>query len=47
MTAQPLDGVLITGGSSGLGAATVAAVLRRGGVPLDWLPKRVSNKSLG
>jgi NAD(P)-dependent dehydrogenase (short-subunit alcohol dehydrogenase family) len=34
MTAQPLDGVLITGGSSGLGAATVAAVLRRGGVPL-------------
>jgi NAD(P)-dependent dehydrogenase (short-subunit alcohol dehydrogenase family) len=34
MTAQSLQGVLITGGSSGLGAATVAAVTRRGGVPL-------------
>ncbi|MCV7444370.1 SDR family oxidoreductase [Mycobacterium paraense] len=34
MTAQSLEGVLITGGSSGLGAATVAAVARRGGVPL-------------
>lgn len=34
MTAQSLDGVLITGGSSGLGAATVAAVAARGGVPL-------------
>lgn len=34
MTAQSLEGVLISGGSSGLGAATVAAVARRGGVPL-------------
>jgi NAD(P)-dependent dehydrogenase (short-subunit alcohol dehydrogenase family) len=34
VTAQSLEGVLITGGSSGLGAATVAAVARRGGVPL-------------
>ena len=34
MTAQSLEGVLISGGSSGLGASTVAAVARRGGVPL-------------
>ncbi|OCB41498.1 short-chain dehydrogenase [Mycobacterium malmoense] len=34
MTAHSLEGVLISGGSSGLGAATVAAVARRGGVPL-------------
>jgi NAD(P)-dependent dehydrogenase (short-subunit alcohol dehydrogenase family) len=34
MTAEQRDGVLITGGSSGLGAATVAAVSRRGAVPL-------------
>ncbi|WP_156688590.1 SDR family oxidoreductase [Mycobacterium sp. Marseille-P9652] len=34
MTAERRDGVLITGGSSGLGAATVAAVARRGAVPL-------------
>jgi NAD(P)-dependent dehydrogenase (short-subunit alcohol dehydrogenase family) len=31
---SPLGGVLITGGSSGLGASTVAAVTQRGGVPL-------------
>ena len=34
MTQQSLEGVLISGGSSGLGASTVAAVARRGGVPL-------------
>ncbi|OBI25894.1 SDR family oxidoreductase [Mycobacterium sp. E2238] len=34
MTEHSLQGVLISGGSSGLGAATVAAVVRRGGVPL-------------
>jgi NAD(P)-dependent dehydrogenase (short-subunit alcohol dehydrogenase family) len=35
-SSQPstLGGVLITGGSSGLGASTVAAVTQRGGVPL-------------
>jgi NAD(P)-dependent dehydrogenase (short-subunit alcohol dehydrogenase family) len=31
---SPFGGVLITGGSSGLGASTVAAVTQRGGVPL-------------
>ncbi|OBJ54900.1 SDR family oxidoreductase [Mycobacterium sp. 1423905.2] len=31
---NPLGAVLISGGSSGLGACTVAAVARRGGVPL-------------
>jgi NAD(P)-dependent dehydrogenase (short-subunit alcohol dehydrogenase family) len=31
---KPLGNVLITGGSSGLGAATVAAVRERGGTPL-------------
>lgn len=34
MTEHSLGGVLISGGSSGLGASTVAAVARRGGVPL-------------
>lgn len=34
MTAHSLGAVLISGGSSGLGASTVAAVTRRGGVPL-------------
>jgi NAD(P)-dependent dehydrogenase (short-subunit alcohol dehydrogenase family) len=34
MSADSLGAVLISGGSSGLGAATVAAVARRGGVPL-------------
>ncbi|OBH85306.1 SDR family oxidoreductase [Mycobacterium scrofulaceum] len=34
MTSPSLGGVLISGGSSGLGAATVAAVARRGGLPL-------------
>ncbi|OJZ75342.1 short-chain dehydrogenase [Mycobacterium paraffinicum] len=34
MTSPSLGGVLISGGSSGLGAATVAAVTRRGGLPL-------------
>jgi NAD(P)-dependent dehydrogenase (short-subunit alcohol dehydrogenase family) len=34
MKEQSLEGVLISGGSSGLGAATVAAVAARGGVPL-------------
>ncbi|WP_244975479.1 SDR family oxidoreductase [Mycobacterium kubicae] len=32
--ANPLGAVLISGGSSGLGASTVAAVAHRGGVPL-------------
>ncbi|OBG61772.1 SDR family oxidoreductase [Mycobacterium sp. E3339] len=34
MTINPLGAVLISGGSSGLGAATVAAVARHGGQPL-------------
>lgn len=34
MNEQSLEGVLISGGSSGLGAATVAAVSAHGGVPL-------------
>lgn len=34
MTSPSFGGVLISGGSSGLGAATVAAVARRGGLPL-------------
>ncbi|OBH84505.1 short-chain dehydrogenase [Mycobacterium scrofulaceum] len=34
MTSPSLGGVLISGGSSGLGAAAVAAVARRGGLPL-------------
>lgn len=34
MTSPSLGGVLISGGSSGLGAATVAAVARQGGQPL-------------
>lgn len=34
MTSLSLGGVLISGGSSGLGAATVAAVARQGGLPL-------------
>ncbi|WP_374022504.1 SDR family oxidoreductase [Mycobacterium sp. HNNTM2301] len=34
MTSRSLGGVLISGGSSGLGAATVAAVARQGGLPL-------------
>lgn len=33
-TTTPLGNVLITGGASGLGAATVAAVRREGGTPL-------------
>lgn len=34
MTNQPLGNILITGGASGLGAATVAAVKAAGGTPL-------------
>lgn len=34
MTSTSLGGVLISGGSSGLGAAAVSAVARRGGLPL-------------
>ncbi|OBH02822.1 SDR family oxidoreductase [Mycobacterium sp. E1747] len=34
MTSPSLGGVLISGGSSGLGAAAVSAVARRGGLPL-------------
>jgi NAD(P)-dependent dehydrogenase (short-subunit alcohol dehydrogenase family) len=47
MTAQSLQGVLISGGSSGLGAATVAAVAERGGVPLvlDKNPPAASGSS--
>ena len=34
MTSPELGNILITGGASGLGAATVKAVRRRGGTPL-------------
>lgn len=34
MTNQPLGNILITGGASGLGAATVAAIQAAGGTPL-------------
>lgn len=46
MTAQSFDGVLISGGSSGLGASTAAAVLARGGLPLV-IDKKPPAASLG
>ncbi len=34
MTSQKLGNILVTGGASGLGAATVKAVRQHGGTPL-------------
>ena len=37
-TPSTVGTVFVTGGSSGLGAAVVAAVLKAGGTPATWRP---------